>query len=245
MIRTESHPSGVLCLMLDRSAKRNALTPPMLNQLVEAVRGPGAHARAIVLAGSGECFCAGFDLSLCREDDAALEALLSGLSHAVRTLRRAAPPVVVAAHGAAVAGGCALLGGADIVVTDEAATLGYPVVRLGISPAVSAPALRLLTGDAFARERLLDSALITGREAVRIGLAHEVTLRPADVLPRALAIAQHLAAKPRGGIQATKRWLNQLDGSTADAAFDRALGASLALVGSQEQQQRLERRSSR
>lgn len=245
MIRTETHDPGVVAILLDRSAKRNALTPRMLEMLVEAVQGPAAAARAIVLGGIGDSFCAGFDLSLCREDDAALESLLAGLSHAVRVLRRATPPVLVAAHGAAIAGGCALLGGGDLVITNDDARLGYPVVPLGISPAVSAPALRLLVGDGAGRERLLDPSLITGREALRIGLAHESLPRPADVLPRALDLARHLAAKPRAGLVATKRWLNQVDGSAPDAAFDRALGASLGLVGSDEQRERLERLWSR
>ncbi|MBY0458098.1 MAG: HDOD domain-containing protein, partial [Gemmataceae bacterium] len=46
--------------------------------------------------------------------------------------RECSAPIVLAAHGAAIAGGCALLGGADVVITHHEAKIGYPVVRLGI-----------------------------------------------------------------------------------------------------------------
>ena len=241
MIRTE-RDGGVLILRLDRPEKRNALTPTMLRALAEAVvagAGAGAGSRAIVLSGVGEVFCAGFDLSLCRDDEGALGAMLTGLSRCVRTLRRSPSPVVVSAHGAAVAGGCALLGGADVVVTDERARLGYPVVRLGISPAVTAPFLRLAVGDGASRVRALDPGLINGMEALRIGLAHECLATPAEAEARAIDIAREIAAKPPGGIAATKAWLNDIDGSGADADADAGLAASLGLAGSDEQRERL------
>ncbi len=230
---------GVGHLVLDRPEKRNALTPEMLAAFVRELTRLGEECPAVVVRGEGEAFCAGFDLSLCRDDSAALAELLCGLSDAVRAMRGLAAPVVVAAHGAAVAGGCALLGGGDFVVTDAAAKLGYPVVRLGISPAVSAPTLRLRTGDGAARERMLDPGLIDGRRAVEIGLADECVASPAEVRGRAEGIARILAEKPRCGVAATKRWLNELDGLEDGDALNHALGVSLSLVGSAEERERL------
>ncbi|MBC7833855.1 MAG: enoyl-CoA hydratase/isomerase family protein [Phycisphaerales bacterium] len=233
--------SAIGLVTLARPDKRNALTPEMLTALRHAVNDLAPAVGAIVLEGerSGDrnVFCAGFDLSLCQgnDGDSVLEAMLVGLSAAVRTLRSAEVPIVAAAAGAAVAGGCALLGGCDIVVTDSQSKIGYPVVKLGISPAVSAATLRTLIGEGRARERLLDPAVITGAEAGRIGLAHEVMASSAEVAPRAAAIARELAAKPRAGIVATKSWLNQLDGSIDARWADRTLAASLSLVGGIEQ----------
>ncbi|HYE02543.1 MAG TPA: enoyl-CoA hydratase/isomerase family protein [Phycisphaerales bacterium] len=232
---------GIGRLALERPDKRNALTPPMLAQLQSEVATLSDRAGVIVLSGQGAAFCAGFDLALCREDETALGSMLRGLGAAVGALRRSDAVIVVAAHGAAVAGGCALLGGGDIVVTDARATLGYPVVRLGISPAVSAPTLRLLVGDGAARERVLDPGLIDGREAARLGLAHEVVEEPGEVLPRAMDLARELAAKPRRGLMHTKRWLNRIDGSGEAEALAPGLAASLALVGGPEQAELLPR----
>ena len=149
--------------------------------------------------------------------------------------------MVIGAHGAAIAGGCALLGGADLVVTNVEAVLGYPVVTLGISPAVTAPLLRLATGDRATRERLLDPTTISGAEARRIGLADLCVEIPEDVAPRAQIEAAKLGMKPWHAFSATKRWLNEIEGSDEDEPLERALEASLALVGSEEERERLGR----
>lgn len=247
MIRVErldfAGPSfhGVVDLIIDRPEKRNALTPTMLAALENEARqiDNDPTVRAVVLRGEGRVFCAGFDLSLCAEDSAPLAEMLRGLSAVVRTLRRLSKPVVAAAHGAALAGGCALLGGADFVVTDQRAKIGYPVVTLGISPAVSAPTLRLAAGERAARERLLDPGLISGTEARRIGLADLCVDLPEDVIPRAQHHASMLAEKPPHAVAATKRWLNEIEGSLGDDGFDTALAASLGIVGNDEERTRL------
>ena len=238
MIRV-SHDGPVATITLDRPDRRNALTPDMLGRLAAAIPEAARASRCLVLAGAGKVLCAGFDLSLCKDDHSGsvMRSLLTGLSRAVRALREVPVPVVIAAHGAAIAGGCALLGGGDVVITDDQATLGYPVTRMGISPAVSAPFLRLSIGDAACRERLLDSGLISGADAVRLGLAHESLAGADDVIPRSLAVAAGLAEKPAGAMAATKSWLNQVSpvGTFADAA----LGVSLGLAGGPEERSRL------
>lgn len=244
MIRTTTFPTAgetVGHITLDRPDKKNALTPEMQDQLIVAIEEMAGCAQigAILLDGHGAAFCAGFDLTLCRENSDALRSLLTGLSHAIRALRAAPMPVVIAAHGAAIAGGCALLGGADYIITNRAAKIGYPVVRLGISPAVSAPFFRLAVGDGRTRERMLDTTLIGGDEAVRIGLAHESLLDASHVRDRAIAIATEFASKPTWGMRETKRWMTEVDGSLDSARADEALAASLGLVGSAEERERL------
>ncbi|MCL4742225.1 MAG: enoyl-CoA hydratase/isomerase family protein [Phycisphaerales bacterium] len=234
-------PGAVASITLDRPDRRNALTPEMLDAIPALVDRAARDARAIVLRGEGRVFCAGFDLSLCRDDPAGetMRSLLRGLSTAVRSLRGCRVPVVAAAHGAAIAGGCALLGGADFVITNDHARLGYPVLLLGVSPAVSAPFLRATVGDAACRERLLDSALISGREAERIGLAHHSTTDPEAVLPTAMELAESLTLKSAAALAATKAWLNEIDGTGGSYWPGMALGASLGLAGGEEERSML------
>lgn len=247
MIRVEVHGAeagsfaGLGEIVIDRPEKRNALTPEMLEAITAGIATleADAAARAIVLRGEGTTFCAGFDLTLCREDSAALGAMLRGLSDAVRALRRCARPVVVGARGAAIAGGCALLAAADFVVTHAAAKFGYPVVALGISPAVNAPYLLNAIGERAARAKLLDPRIFDGEEARRLGLASVLVDLPEDVTPRAQVEAMRLASKPPAAFAATKAWLNELEGSLDDARLARALEASMALVGSDEERERL------
>jgi enoyl-CoA hydratase/carnithine racemase len=242
MIRLELE-GDLATIALDRPDKRNALTPEMFSALHKALDevlwGP---ARGLILAGNGRVFCGGFDLTLCLDKPGTLEILLRELSAVVTALRAFPKPVVLAAHGAAIAGGCALLAAADLVVADESAKIGYPVVPLGISPAVSAASLRLAIGDGPARERLLDPATISGREAARIGLVHDVVLTPDQVRSRANELASALAAKPPGAFRATKEWLCAIDqGCGSRDAPTASLAASLRLIGGAEEQERLAR----
>lgn len=224
-------PLGSVAIMrLDRAGKKNALTPRMLADLVGCLDN-ATSARAIVLSGVGDVFCAGFDLSLAQEDPGATVELLRGLAAATRALREAPCPVVASAHGAAIAGGCALLCGCDVVITDDNAKLGYPAVRLGLSPAVSAPGLAALVGAGGpARARLLDPGLVDGRGAVRIGIASESMTTAAACEARAIELATMLSQKPRGVMVYTKRSLNELDGSLDAERAEVALGASLESI---------------
>jgi len=233
-------PLGNVAIMrLDRASKKNALTPRMLADLISRIDN-AASARAIVLSGVGDVFCAGFDLTLAQEDAGATASLLRGLAAAARALREAPCPVVASAHGAAIAGGCALLCGCDFVITDDAAKLGYPAVRLGLSPAVSAPGLVAMMGaPGPARARLLDPGLVSGREALRLGIASECMPTAAACEARAIELATMLAEKPRGVMACTKRWLNEFDGSIDRARTEPALEASLASILTSEHQELL------
>lgn len=234
MIRVEPL-DNIAIIRLDREAKKNAMTPKMLESLIGAVDRANS-ARAIVLSGVGGVFCSGFDLTLCKDDPTVLKDLLTGLSRAIVALRASACCVVASAHGAAIAGGCALLGGADFVITNAEAKLGYPVVRLGISPAVSAPFLRQGIGDGACRGRLLEPNLIDGREALRIGLASECVSNAAECEPRAIVLARELAAKPAHAIGHTKAWLARI--APVEHASE-AMEVSLGLVGTAEERERL------
>lgn len=234
----------ILIIRFDRPDKRNALTPGMLASLVSNLD-TAWSAHAIVLSGVGETFCSGFDLALCHADDSALSSLLEGLSRVVRALRAIPAPVIASAHGAAIAGGCALLSGCDLVVTNRTATLGYPVLRLGISPAVAAPALNLSVGAGPARARLLSGQLITGVEAHHMGLAHHLVDDAAQSEARAIELARDLVAKPRHALAYTKNFLNKVDDALNPAhsplapLLDTAFATSLSLTGTPEQRERL------
>jgi methylglutaconyl-CoA hydratase len=230
-------------IVLDRPDKRNALTPAMLCAACEAAReliGDPA-VQAIVLRSEGETFCAGFDLDACHDDESALPSLLSSLAELIGLLRGAPKPVVIGVQGAAVAGAAALLTAADLVVADMQAKIGYPVVRLGISPAVSAPTLASVIGTGAARARLLNPELIDAERAHELGWVHVLVSIREDVRPRAQIEAAKLADKPPHALAQTKAWLNEVDRPGSADAQRAGLAASLALAGSHEQRDLLAR----
>jgi len=235
----------VLVVTLRRPEKRNALTRDGLHDLArlcehlrDGAHSDGGRVRALVLEGEGPMFCAGFDLDACRGDPGGLvmRGFLTDLSRTIAALRDGPLPVVACAHGGAIAGGCALLGGADVVVADRASRLGYPVTRLGISPAVSAPFLAAHVGRGAARTRLLDNGLMDGQRALEIGLVHELASAPVFAQERARVIAHELAAKPMESMHATRRWLREVSPVRAQGGLE----ASLSLVGREEEQHMLE-----
>jgi enoyl-CoA hydratase/carnithine racemase len=231
-IEREGH-IGIVTLA--RPERRNALTPEMLTDLAAAFGELGEWAGSVLVRGEGPVFCAGFDLSVCRgaPDGSAMRRLLTGLDDAVRAMRACPAPVVVACQGAAIAGGCALVAGGDFAVADRGAMLGYPVVRLGVSPAVSAPTLLPRVGEGAARARMLDPGLMDGERAYRVGLVSSMVATPDEVGPAAAAVAAELAGKPRTGLRATKSWLNHLEG--AGGGDREGLDVSLALAGGEEE----------
>lgn len=235
MIRTE-RDGPVLKIVLARPERRNALTPEMLAGIVDGVATSPDDVGAILLCGEGPVFCAGFDLSACRDDPAGtvLSSLLTGLSRAIDALLNAPVPVVAAVQGAAIAGGCALLGGADFVIADRDAKLGYPVTRLGISPGVSLPFVAAQLTGGVARDLALDPGLRSAADAARSGLVSEVVDDAVAVHARAVALARSLAAKPRPAMTATRALLREVAGPT-QAQVARGLAASLGLVGGPEE----------
>lgn len=223
-------------IALNDPQRRNALSVAMFDALDEAIARvrDDASVRVILLRGEGKIFCAGFDLAACADDPSMMATFIHRLSSLNRALRRLSQPVVAAAHGAAIAGGCALLSACDFVFVEAAAKLGYPVHRIGVSPAVTLPTLTQATGHGPARALVLAGELITGAEAHRIGLATRAIEGTDAMFKAAEDHCAMLAAKPPKALRATKQWLNELDGSLDNAVFDRAAEASASLTAGEE-----------
>tara|TARA_R110002096_G_scaffold435816_2_gene663166 strand:+ start:2534 stop:3268 length:735 start_codon:yes stop_codon:yes gene_type:complete len=239
MIRVTMENS-VTTIVLDRPEKRNAMLPSMLEGLEAAVRGIDDRTKAIVVLGAGKVFCAGFDLKACAADASGetLRALLTGLSRCVVAMRACPVPVVLGVHGSAIAGGCAMLGGADVVVADRGAVLGYPVVKIGVSPAVSAPFLMSAVPAGAARALMLDPGLIDGARAFALGLVHELVDEAGDIEKRAMEMGAVLASKPGVGVRSTKALVNEITDGIAGRAGE-GLGVSMSRVGSDEEREML------
>ena len=223
--------TGVLHIALNDITKRNALGIEMFDAIDDALSLVDTQTRCVLLRGEGPVFCAGFDMKVCVDDISILETYILRLSTLLRLLRRISAPVVVAAHGAAIAGGCALVTGCDFVVGAKESKYGYPVHRIGISPAVTIPTLFQKLGNGQARSLALSGEIIDGNEALSMGLLTHLKETNEQVSPAAISLAESLATKPPFALQATKRWLNELDGSLNDELFDAPANHSATALG--------------
>src|SRR5262249_42099056 len=97
---------------------------------------------------------------------------------------------------------------------------GYPEVRRGLVAAMVMPHLLRHVGERMARYLLLTGELIEVRAAVAAGLINEL-VADGDLMPRALAVSQSLAAGGPKAMAKTKDLLHQFSRqamSVADAA---------------------------
>lgn len=228
--------NSVATVRLNDPAKRNAMSLAMFDALDEAIAKLKTDdaVRVVLLCGAGGVFCAGFDLRAAAADPSLMATFIHRLSRLNRSLRRLPQPVVAAVDGAAIAGGCAMLSACDFVVVAQDAQLGYPVHRIGVSPAVTIPTLQMAVGQGAARVLLMSGELIGGQQAHRMSLATHLSGPGAAVHEVAAALCESLAAKPEHALRVTKAWLNELDGSLVDDAFDRAAAGSTALTSQPE-----------
>ena len=120
-------------LRLNRPAKRNALSDPLIQQLHTAFVNLPESVRCAVLSGEGSHFCAGLDLSELVERDVGSGVLHSRMWHAAfDAIQFGRVPVVAALHGAVVGGGLELASACHLRVADETAYYGLPEGQRGI-----------------------------------------------------------------------------------------------------------------
>jgi enoyl-CoA hydratase/carnithine racemase len=228
LVLTTATPWGVR-LTLNRPAKLNALSGPLVEELVGALDEAIADSRVrvIVLEGAGRAFSAGYDLT--EESEGAVggpvgwRRLLAIDVEATLRVLDCPKPVIAQIHGYALAGGLELAMACDLVVAAEGTQVGEPEIRYGSAPVTLL--MPYLIGQKKTRELLLTGDLIDAVEAERIGLINRVV--PPDRLAAEVdALADRLARTPPEVMAPTKLMLNR----AMDAAgFRLAVEAGLDL----------------
>lgn len=180
----EQDDRGVATITLHRPQARNALSPGLMRDIETTLDELRRHdqVRVLVVAGSGEVFCAGADLAWMRAGrgrDAAEHTRDSArLARLFRAVDEFPTPVVGRMNGDAIAGGTGLLCACDIVVAVDGARMGFTEVRLGIAPATISRIVLPKIGPSAARRWFLTGELFDAGEAARMGLVHQVVDRP-------------------------------------------------------------------
>jgi len=174
-VRIRLH-NDILWLILDRPPL-NILSIEMLDQLTTAMRDAIEHPpRLIVITGAGDrAFCAGVDVRdhLDVREKEMLRAVYDNYA-AFDKLRSHNIPTVALVKGHALGGGCELAALCDTVVAHEDATFGLPEISLGVFPPVAAVYFPALIGYSATMRLMLTGETIQAKEALRLGLAHQV-----------------------------------------------------------------------
>ncbi|MFN3736351.1 3-hydroxyacyl-CoA dehydrogenase NAD-binding domain-containing protein [Hydrogenophaga sp.] len=162
-----------------------------------------AQIRGIVLASAKSTFFAGADLKatmrLRQADASAVYAGIEQTKKNFRTLETLGLPVVTCLNGAALGGGweLALVGHHRIAIDNPKIQLGLPEVTLGLIPgATGITKMTRLLGLMGAQPYVLEGKLFNPRQALDLGLVHELVPDAAALRAAALAwIATHPKAQ--------------------------------------------------
>jgi len=218
-------------LWLNRPELRNALNDAVMNSISASLDGleKDATCRVVVLAGRGQAFCAGGDLS--RMEQAAKMTKAKSKAEAGRfakllfRMHTFPKPLVARVHGAAFAGGMGLAAACDLVVAAEEAEFCLPEVRIGLVPAMISPYIVRALGEQQARRYVLTGERLPAPEASRIGFVHEC-VPMAELDARVGKFVQQLS---QAGPQALAR-SKKLLAKVGKAAISPKLAAETAAV---------------
>jgi len=206
MLERHEHEGGIHELRLARPPA-NALNPELVQALRQAVEtAPDLGARGIVLSGRPGMFSGGLDVpELVRLERAAMESFLGEFFGLMRAIAASRVPSVAAIAGHAPAGGAVLAIFCDARIMAEGDyRIGLNEVQVGLSlPAVIHAALERVVGIRQAERLAVSGRLVSGAEALRIGLVDEL-VPEGTVVPRALELAVELAALPPRAMSRTR-----------------------------------------
>ncbi|MDM0021855.1 enoyl-CoA hydratase/isomerase family protein [Variovorax saccharolyticus] len=208
----------VALLTLNRPLAMNALDVDSLSELrAHLLRcQDNVAVRCVVLAGAGErAFCTGADLKGAPAGASYAQGMFgskdasdrNGLYVRLMDLNdlRLTKPVVAAIEGYCLGGGLELALQCDIRIASRNASFGLPEVCVGSIPGVlGVTRLMRAVGSSHAMQMALTGDRVAAAQAQAMGLVSEV-LEARDLMDRAFAIAERIAANGPLAVQAVKR----------------------------------------
>jgi methylglutaconyl-CoA hydratase len=225
-----SESASIRTITLCRPERRNAMTLEMQMELISALEDAASSScRVLVLAGAGDAFCSGLDLSALQamRDKSAAEhrADAERIARLFLALYEFPIPTIAAVHGPAIAGGAGLAFLCDFTLATPAARFGFTEVRIGFVPALVSAFLALQIGEKRGRDLLLTGRLFDAEEAYGLGLVNEI-VAPEKLAERVQALADVLMANSPQSLAATKLLLARQSSTWLDAAVAQALEAN-------------------
>lgn len=249
MLATLTTEGRVATLTINRPEARNALSLELIADLHARVDELAAMYRfnaagevageppvVCVITGAGKGFCAGMDLKQVLGVEGAAQTLLRQLGELCHKVRMLPCVTVGAVNGAAIGGGCGIVTVCDLAITFADNKMGFPEVDLGICPAVISAWLVRKIGAGPARKVLLTGGLLSGKECGELGIVTQC-VPTLDELPAAVdATVKRLAGGSLNALAATKKLMNELDGSDNIEQARRAAELSARVLSSPDSQ---------
>jgi len=184
----------IAVIHLTRPSKRNAINDALMADIRSVFETMPSTVRAAVIAGEGDHFCAGLDLSELQERDAG-----QGLMHsrswtvALDRVEFGPVPVIAALHGAVVGGGLELATSCHIRVADATTFYALPEGSRGIfvggGGSVRIPKLM---GASRMADMMFTGRVYDAAEGERVGLSQYLVPK-GQAFEKALELAKRIA----------------------------------------------------
>jgi enoyl-CoA hydratase/carnithine racemase len=253
MTELMSIPDGpVHRLVLNRPARRNALTPELARALaleIEQIEESG-QARVVLLSGAGGHFCTGLDLRWLESlgelpSVTELQHGLSDFQSAVIAIVRCPIPVLAVIQGTVAGFGFDLSLACDMRLAGASASFTSAFARMGLVPdGGSTFTLPRLVGVGRALRLLMTDQSIDAASALSIGLVEEV-FADAELEAGVSRIVAALVAAAGSSIRAIKRLSRAQEVGALEQALSSEGAAQLQALQSSEFRTRLEAFTSR
>ncbi len=210
----------VATLSIRRPEVKNAIDLATMDELDRAVAAleKDGTLQAVIVTGAGGTFVSGGDLKSLEmlEGVEAGRAMSRKMQAILLRLEGLEVPVIAAIEGHALGGGAEVALACDLRIAASDAKLGFKQIALGIMVGWGGgQRLRALVGRGRALELLLTGEILTGEEALGLGLVDRV-VPSGKALAEAAALARRVAAQPPLAVRAIKRALYQGEGIPRD-----------------------------
>lgn len=213
-------------LTIDREARRNALSPEVIDGLVEGLARAGGDesVRAVVLTGAGHrAFCAGGDIGGFAAAGA-VESAPAAVSRILDALWHHPKPTIARVNGRALGGGFGLMLACDLVVAADGVEVGTPEIDIGLWPHVITAVIQRTVPRKLALELMLTARRLPAEEALRWGIVNRV-VAAGRLDEEVEELVATLAGKSPAIVRLGKRSFQGAEGLPWSRAIDHLKGA--------------------
>ncbi|MDA1076806.1 MAG: enoyl-CoA hydratase-related protein [Proteobacteria bacterium] len=212
-MKIDRRDRGVVVVSLNRPERLNAVNARMHAELATFSRdfANDREARVLVLTGEGRAFCAGGDFGPGDPlgSDPSGPTMMVEARQIIDHILECEKPIISAVNGYAMGLGANVALLCDVVIAGPSAVFADTHVNMGIGAGDGGQLIwPFLIGVNRAKYYLMTGEHVSGKQAVEMGLANFYVEEKDDLMPRALEIAEKLAAGAPQAIAASKMAVN-------------------------------------
>ncbi len=217
---THSADGLVYTITLNRPAKRNAISDRLLDALERAWDARPEETRVVILAGAGDHFCAGLDLSEHQHRDPFGVMLHSqGWHRLFGKIHMTGVPVVAVLQGAVIGGGLELAASTHVRIAEPSVMYQLPEGRHGIfvGGGASVRVARII-GPGRMAEMMLTGRILNADEGMALGLSHYIVGK-GEGMAKAQELASRIAENAPMANYAMVTAIQRISNMSADDGF--------------------------